>query len=242
MQNAVESENKKHVPVGRSTRMISSATRMWIAALLLGAGGVLLALFGAASADRMLTSHMLLKAMRVDGSSDRLLLRTGANDNLSSGTPGRSAAHTDGTRHAEAPPTILRIPKIHLEVPVLDGTDALTLNHAAGRVEGTALPGQAGNIGIAAHRDTFFRDLGKLRAGDSIELETSAGAATYVVDGTMIVEPTDLSVLDPRPQSSLTLITCYPFSYIGRAPKRYIVTALLNPPDRGQAATYQHSR
>jgi sortase A len=119
---------------------------------------------------------------------------------------------------------------------VLDGTDALTLNHAAGRIEGTALPGRPGNIGIAAHRDSFFRNLGKLRSGDLIELETAAGTTTYVVDRTQIVEPTNVAVLDPRPASSITLVTCYPFGYLGKAPQRYIVTASLAHPDHGQAS------
>lgn len=128
------------------------------------------------------------------------------------------------------PLAVLRIPGIHLEVPVLDGTDVLTLNHAAGRIAGTALPGQAGNIGIAAHRDSFFRNLGKLRVGDPIELETRNGVQTYVIEQTRIVMPDDVSVLDPRPTPSLTLVTCYPFHYLGRAPQRYIVIASLEQP------------
>jgi sortase A len=126
-----------------------------------------------------------------------------------------------------APVGVLRIAKIHLEVPLLDGTDDLTLNHAVGRIRGTARPGEAGNIGIAGHRDGFFRGLKDVRPGDEIELETMQGTDTYLIEEIRIVSPKDVSVLRPRPVPSLTLVTCYPFYYIGSAPERYIVTASL---------------
>ena len=129
---------------------------------------------------------------------------------------------------ANAPLGILRISKINLEVPLLDGTDDLTLNHAVGRIAGTARPGEQGNIGIAGHRDGFFRGLRGVGVGDAIELKTLAGTDTYIVDRVQIVQPRDVGVLQPRPVPSLTLVTCYPFYFFGSAPQRYIVTASLS--------------
>jgi len=129
---------------------------------------------------------------------------------------------------------ILRIPKIHLEVPVLEGTDDLSLNRGVGHVTGTANPGQNGNVAIAGHRDGFFRGLKDMSLGDTIEIATADETETYVIDHITIVDPSDVSVLAARPRASLTLITCYPFYFIGSAPKRYIVqaslTAPVNPP------------
>src|SRR5664279_1233716 len=123
------------------------------------------------------------------------------------------------------PIAILRIPKIHVEVPVLEGTDDLTLNRGVGRIAGTANPGENGNIGIAGHRDGFFRGLKDVGPGDKIEMVTQSRVETYVVDHVVIVDPSDVSVLERRSQPSLTLVTCYPFYYLGSAPKRYIVQA-----------------
>ena len=128
---------------------------------------------------------------------------------------------------------ILRIPKISVEVPVLEGTDDLSLNRGVGRIAGTATLGESGNIGIAGHRDGFFRGLKDVGPGDRIELVTSNETDTYVIDQISIVEPDDVSVLRPRPHPSLTLVTCYPFYFVGSAPKRYIVQASIT--DSGPA-------
>jgi len=120
---------------------------------------------------------------------------------------------------------ILRIPKISVEVPILQGTGDLILNRGVGHVIGTASPGENGNVAIAGHRDGFFRGLKDVVLGDKIELVTLQRTDTYIIDRITIVERTDLSVLQPRPRSSLTLITCYPFYFIGSAPKRYVVQA-----------------
>ncbi|MGB8889866.1 MAG: class D sortase [Candidatus Korobacteraceae bacterium] len=125
---------------------------------------------------------------------------------------------------------VLRIPKIHLEVPVLQGTDDLTLNRAVGLIAGTALPEEDGNLGIAGHRDGFFRGLKDLRLGDRIELVTQTKTNTYIIDRIVIVDPSDVSVLARRPRTSLTLVTCYPFYFVGSAPQRYIVQASLVTP------------
>ncbi len=127
-----------------------------------------------------------------------------------------------------APLAVLRIAKVGLVVPVLDGTDDLTLNHAVGRIAGTARPGQRGNVGIAGHRDSFFRKLKDVNEGDAIELQTLRGTDSYIVDEISIVTPDHVEVLRPRDVPSLTLVTCYPFYYVGSAPQRYIITAFLS--------------
>ena len=125
------------------------------------------------------------------------------------------------------PLAVLRVPKIGLEVPLLEGTDDVVLNRGVGRIVGTASPGEVGNLGIAGHRDGFFRGLKDIGLGDSIELLTLEGLATYVIDELLIVEPDDTRVLDPSDEAVLTLVTCYPFYYVGDAPQRYIVRASL---------------
>jgi sortase A len=125
------------------------------------------------------------------------------------------------------PLAVLRISRLNLEVPVLEGTDEFTLNRGVGRIRSTSLPGQSGNIGIAGHRDGFFRSLKNIRTGDTIDLVTISGTDVYVVDRVRITDPADLSVLRPRDKPSLTLVTCYPFYFVGPAPGRYIVEASL---------------
>jgi len=124
------------------------------------------------------------------------------------------------------PLAILRIPRIRLEVAVLEGTDDVTLDRGVGHIEETAAPGDDGNIGIAGHRDGFFRGLMNVAPGDAIELGTLHGTESYRIERTWIVSPDDISVLDPTPERSLTLVTCYPFYFVGPAPQRYIVRAV----------------
>lgn len=129
--------------------------------------------------------------------------------------------------HMRAPLAVLSIPRLRLDVPVFEGTDELTLNRGAGRIVGTARPGEQGNIGIAAHRDGFFRGLKDVRPGDRIELAQLRRKFVYTVDNISVVDPGDVTVLHARPEASLTLVTCYPFYFIGDAPQRYIVQASL---------------
>ncbi len=134
------------------------------------------------------------------------------------------------TAHLAPPLAVLRIPKVGIEVPVLDGTDDLILNRGVGHIQGTALPGAPGNLGIAGHRDGFFRGLKDVVAGDKIEVELPDRTDIYEVRDIKIVLPQDTSVLNPTENSSLTLVTCYPFYFVGDAPKRYIVQASLIGP------------
>lgn len=129
--------------------------------------------------------------------------------------------------HADlgAPQALFRIPKLDLEVAVLEGTSDLVLNRGVGRIEGTAQIGEVGNIGIAGHRDGFFRGLKDIATGDTMELETLTGTQLFEIDKISIVSPEDVYVLAPTEDSRITLVTCYPFYFVGKAPLRYIVHA-----------------
>ena len=128
---------------------------------------------------------------------------------------------------ANVPPPlgVLDIPSLQLQVPVLEGTDDVTLDRGVGHIRGTASLGESGNIGVAGHRDGFFRVLKDIHLGDAIDLHSQSGTSHYLVDEIQIVPPTDVSVLGARAKPSLTLVTCYPFYYVGSAPLRYIVHA-----------------
>ena len=138
-------------------------------------------------------------------------------------------------QRTDAPLAVLRISKINLEVPVFEGTDDLTLNRGAGRIQGTARVGQAGNLGIAAHRDGFFRGLKDVGSGDVIELDVPGRKDEYIVRQIRIVNPEDTYVLNPSPTPTLTLVTCFPFYYVGSAPQRFIVQAFLQNPEHTKA-------
>jgi sortase A len=117
------------------------------------------------------------------------------------------------------------IQRLGLSVAVLQGTTQKTLLLGVGHIEGTALPGEAGNIGIAGHRDTYFRVLKDIRTNDEIQLQTTSGVARYEVDWIQITAPGDGGIVAPASESALTLVTCYPFHYVGAAPERFVVHA-----------------
>ena len=120
----------------------------------------------------------------------------------------------------------LTIPRLDVTAIVLEGVDKKTLRRGAGHIPATALPGQdEGNVGIAGHRDSFFRGLKDIREDDTIELTTLDGTFRYQVEWTKIVQPADVSVLEPTDEPALTLVTCYPFYFVGSAPQRFIVRA-----------------
>jgi sortase A len=119
----------------------------------------------------------------------------------------------------------IEIPRLGLLVAILEGTTSRTLRHGVGHIAGTAMPGDAGNIGVAGHRDTFFRGLKDIHPSDEILVQTATGLSHYQVDWVRVDAPEDTEVLAPSDDSALTLVTCYPFYYVGPAPKRFIVHA-----------------
>ncbi|WP_263372986.1 class D sortase [Granulicella aggregans] len=121
----------------------------------------------------------------------------------------------------------VEIPEIGLVTPLLAGDDSTSLSEGAGHIPGTAYPGGLGTVGIAGHRDTHFRQLRKAAKGMDVRLIDRTGTYHYRVSSTEIVTPDKVSVLDIQSTPGLVLITCYPFSYIGKAPKRFVVHAEL---------------
>ena len=121
----------------------------------------------------------------------------------------------------------LDIPRLGISVAVLQGTSSRTLRLGAGHIEATPFPGESGNSGIAGHRDTFFRELRNVRKTDELQLQTATGVLRYEVDWVRVVSPDDISVLAPSADSALTLVTCYPFYFLGSASDRFIVHARL---------------
>jgi sortase A len=139
----------------------------------------------------------------------------------------RVAAYAESASRADPPDGLLRIPSLKLEVPLYRGTSEINLNRGAAHIEGTAPLASAGNIGIAAHRDGFFRPLKDARLGHEIHLDTHGRSLRYRITEISIVSPSDVQVLAPTKMPSLTLVTCYPFYFVGNAPRRYIVRAEL---------------
>ncbi len=121
----------------------------------------------------------------------------------------------------------LLVPRLRISAPIEAGTGQASLLLAVGHVKGTAFPGERGNVGLAAHRDSYFRPLEHIARGDTVIIATADGRFVYLADTTRVVSPSDVEVLKPNGGSELTLITCYPFRYIGPAPKRFVVSGLL---------------
>jgi sortase A len=200
--------------------------------LLLVLGLLLIAIFVAAQIHRAVLSRAELRRFRdlqaeqsIETSAN-LLKESNLKVDFSLWSPKRIAAYEESLAgHMNPPLAVLRIPKVHLEVPVLEGTDDLTLNLGVGHIAGTGRVDDNENIGIAGHRDGFFRSLKDVGPGDVIELLTLSRTRIYVVDQIVRVRPDDVSVLRPRSRASLTLVTCYPFYFVGSAPERYIVQA-----------------
>jgi len=140
----------------------------------------------------------------------------------------RVVAYAEAQRAGDAPEAVLRIPRLTLEVPVYGDTSDLNLDRGAGRIPGTANLEQSGNIGIAAHRDGFFRKLKDVELGMVILLEHGGRTQRYHITEISIVSPEDGSVLAPTDKPSVTLVTCYPFYFVGSAPERFIVRGELD--------------
>lgn len=204
--------------------------------VLLLTGLMLLTVWFAARLHRSIGSRAAIaefEAKNAGGASNRVL----ASPDPAVGVPvdfhlwsaNRISAYQDSlTKKTDSPLAILRIPKIDLEVPIFNDTDDLTLNRGVGRILGTAQVGASGNLGIAGHRDGFFRGLQDISPGDVLILVRPRHIDRYAVSEIRIVAPEDISVLNPTAVPTLTLVTCFPFYFVGHAPKRYIVTAVLD--------------
>jgi sortase A len=156
---------------------------------------------------------------------DRIL----ASRRLAVSSPRPGDAAPAAAAKSSAPKTVLgriEIPRLGVSATVREGDDASTLRRAVGHIPGTALPGDLGNAAFAAHRDTFFSRLKDIRRQDAITFTAPDGVHEYLVQDTRVVAPTDVSVLEPTTSATLTLVTCYPFNYIGSAPQRFIVRAV----------------
>jgi LPXTG-site transpeptidase (sortase) family protein len=119
----------------------------------------------------------------------------------------------------------LQVPRLNMSVVVLEGSDDGTLKKGPGHIEETALPGELGNVGIAGHRDTHFRPLRNIRINDKVIVTTTTSTIHYFIDTMDIIHPSDMGILDPTEGPTLTLVTCYPFEFIGNAPMRYVIRA-----------------
>ena len=201
--------------------------------LLMVAGVILLATYGLARIYMSVSSRMALrefeKAQATRLTSDDIgTIRFQGNENVdfSLWSEKRVREYKESLSvENRLPWAVLSIDKLRIRVPVFDGIDELVLNRGVGWISGTAKPGEGGNIGIAGHRDGFFRGLKNIAVGDAVELTTLKEKATYVVDEIEIVSDESVEVLRPRYLPSLTLVTCYPFYFIGKAPQRFIVHA-----------------
>ncbi len=233
------------------------STRWWFERLKLFSGLLLLLVFAqlnyqqSAYADPGLQSfYQQVQAELKESASEEVALEVGKNAHAGSTDVEWAAAsvlhfqspdfelwskkriqeHQDSLlQDAEPLLAVLRIDRLKIEAPVYNGTDEFVLNRGVGRIQGTARIDGAGNLGLAGHRDGFFRGLKDIQQGDVLHLQTIHGETPYRVDSIVIVDPKDVSVLAPTSAQTLTLVTCYPFYFVGSAPKRFIVQATAQP-------------
>jgi sortase A len=195
----------------RRTRLLN-----WVALLLMIAGGAALGWCLAILVDTQNTQRAAREQLESMASATR-------SSSATSRPPSRVLVQPGtGTPLAE-----LSIPRIGLSAVVLQGSDEHTLRQGAGHIETTPLPGESGNVAIAGHRDSFFRPLRNVQVGDDIWLNTPNSPVHYRVSSFRVVDPTEVSVIQPTDDAVLTLVTCYPFYFVGSAPDRFIVRASL---------------
>jgi len=219
----LELDDRGLAPSGRAARA-RRKTLKWVERLLILIGVLCFGYFLYTYAEATLYQAF------EDRELDKIL-----NDAAVSGTSG--ATREEVAPVPEAPPrrtyapgsTVgrIEIPRLGVSAVIKAGSDARTLRLAVGYIPGTGLPGARGNFGLAGHRDTFFRKLRDINPDDEIRIVTTDGVFLYHVQRTSIVMPQDVWVLNPTDYPALTLVTCYPFNYIGSAPKRFIVRAAL---------------
>lgn len=192
---------------------------------LLAIGAILLAWCLSAYFDRAVSSR--LEFQRFASRHHEIQQENETVPNLRQWSQARISAYFQAlTGHVALPLSVIRISRVRLQAPVLDGTSELALNRGVGHIEGTVAPGEPGNVGIAGHRDGFFRALKDVVVGDTIEIDLKNRVDFYRVTNLLVVDPTDVSVLRDRSLPTLTLVTCYPFYFVGSAPKRYVVQAV----------------
>ena len=195
---------------------MSTGATGWLETLSWSAGLCLLAIYGATHAWSSYASDQGLEVMREARAAP-----------TAESKPSQELMPSAIT--AAFPRAVLRIPSLSMDVPVYAGTSTGVLNRGAGLIEGTAWPGSDdGNIGIAAHRDSFFRPLQDIGPGAELYIDTVQSTRRYRVTSTSVVEPRDVAVLADTVRPSVTLVTCYPFDYVGAAPQRFIVRAELS--------------
>jgi sortase A len=192
--------------------MKRSAVR-WLRRALLIAGASLLAY----------CAFVWIDAWRFQRQGERLLMSLPAP--AAPAVPGIPSAPPAKAPSKGEPIGRMEIPRLDVSVIVAEGSDEPVLRRAVGHIPGTALPGQTGNTALAGHRDTFFRPLRNIRRDDVIRFTTLQGDYEYRVVSTSIVDPRDVAVLDSDGSEELTLITCYPFYFVGHAPRRFVVRA-----------------
>ena len=192
-------------------------------------------------ANRWLESGLILLGLLAVGwayrASDEALATRAAHPNRLESTPGPAhssdiPAPVTATRSACAPGVAtgtlgrIEILRLGISAVIAEGTDNGTLKRAVGHVSSTSQPGELGNVGLAAHRDGLFRGLGGVRPNDLIRIVTPRGSFSYRVEYSVVVDPARVDLLDATAVPSLTLITCYPFHWVGHAPKRFVVRAV----------------
>jgi sortase A len=204
---------------------------------LLAAGLILVTVFVAVKVQSRISARLAVKKFTAEqaaalGETKQFpALQTRADVDLSLWSNNRIKDYLESLEEVtDTPQAVLRIPRLHLEVPVYEGTEERVLNRGLGRIIGTAKLGELGNSGIAGHRDGFFRSLKDIGPGDTLELVLPHRTDHYLVTKIIITNPDDVSVLEPSSAASLTLVTCYPFYFVGSAPQRYIVQAFFEEP------------
>jgi sortase A len=199
-------------PRPHGTRGLARLLR-WSEAAAYVVGALLCSLFAIAQADSALGSTRALEQFAASL----------APPDQSQWAAGRVRDYEQAKHEARSPVAVLTVPALKLEVPVFDKDDDLSLNRGAGLVAGMGTPDQGGNVGIAGHRDGFFRVLKDIKIGDLIEVRTRVKVHRYRVTSIEIVDAADKRLLADTELPSITLVTCYPFYYIGNAPQRFIV-------------------
>lgn len=200
---------------------------VWLRRSLLFLSLICLGIYGFATAEQLWADHRSRAwlAAQSDRPSDAASAPSPAVPSSDAEEPGPPPTPAVSDLAAGDPVGRLAIPALGVEGAVQHGNTSTVLRRAIGHLPGTALPGEGGHVVLAGHRDSFFRELRRAHRGQEITLRTPGGEHVYRIDGLRIVGPRDVEVIAPTDSERLTLITCYPFDYVGAAPRRFIVTA-----------------